>query len=181
MVINVRGTQWLRDKNLFSPWMGRFMDGSTMGDETLWAPNTPQQASLWCQRNTRTPTVLWEWDFKTLSFLGRQRCLLVLPARECLRPLEWPCGVWIEGLCSHGRGCPTLKALACRSGDPADTERQSPYTLPTSTISTWGSQFFGFSSPDAGTQAQMSQFRSRYSWGPRRPPTGLQGTSPPSQ
>lgn len=145
-------------------------------------PQTLRSRLLCGDRGTQEPQLCSaNGTLKHFPSSGRQRCHLGLPARERLRPLEWPCGVWIEGLCSHGRGCPTLKALACRSGDPADTERQSPYTLPTSTISTWGSQFFGFSSPDAGTQAQMSQFRSRYSWGPRRPPTVLQGKSPPSQ
>ena len=78
MVMNVRGTWWLRDKTLLSPWMGGFTDGSTTGDGTLWAPNTPQQGFS-VVTGTRTPNVLWEWDFLGL---GRQRCPLALPAPE---------------------------------------------------------------------------------------------------
>ena len=107
-----------------------------------------------------------------------------VPSRfQPLRAPEAPvAALWcLDRCCSLGRGCPTLKAPACRGGDPADAERQPPYTLITSTISTRGSHFFGFYSSDAGTQAQMSQFGSRYSWGPRRPPMGLRGKSPASQ
>lgn len=106
MVVEVRGSQWLRDKDpatasLSLPPLDRQTSHSEapLGNGMLWFPNAPQEASLQWQRNTGTPRRPLGMGLKCCPSLGCDP-----RPQELWRPLQWLCGAGL------GSAIPTAEA-----------------------------------------------------------------------